>query len=311
MPIWGDKKTWNMSSLMRKNVLSAAYFNELFQLRNPSEIVSEINKHVKSFEPFIPGTNHTPSSLFCLLVKLFMMGLTEGQVRFFCDNSNPFVRIAGFLYIRFLSDPQELWERFNHYTVDPQIIPADKNLTIGMFVEKILTEQDFYGLQLPRIPTTIQSIISQKCSQLTFRRERYEKNLNKTFEKDSKIVVYLDNVENGVFKHREADKAHVQVLNKDFHVNIGDIDDEYCYNDNKAIKTSNGVLADNRKEYMKKTVSYKNSLMFTIASKRPRSPSPEENLVVEKQEIKEVYNLDAPYKKKVSDSVSAEYFKLG
>ena len=198
-----------------------------------------------------------------------------------------------------------------------------------MFVEKILTEQDFYGLQLPRIPTTIQSIISQKCSQLTFRRERYEKNLNKTFEKDSKIVVYLDNVENGVFKHREADKAHVQVLNKDFHVNIGDIDDEYCYNDNKAIKTSNGVLADNRKEYMKKTVSYinkiyalrvlnsfiilgyKNSLMFTIASKRPRSPSPEENLVVEKQEIKEVYNLDAPYKKKVSDSVSAEYFKLG
>src|SRR5574343_345256 len=73
MQVWGDKNTWNISSLMRKNVLSSAYFNkELFHLRDLSEVIDQINKHVQSIEPWIKGTCNNPSSLFCILIKLFV-----------------------------------------------------------------------------------------------------------------------------------------------------------------------------------------------------------------------------------------------
>ena len=315
MPTWGDKNTWNLSALMRKNVLSSSYFNQLYQLRELSDILPEVEKHVKSSEPWIPGTCHTPTTLFCCLIKLFMMKLTEGQVRFLCDNSNPYLKVLGFLYIRFLSDPQELWDRLSNYTLSTQVFESTPGTptTIGQYVEKLLLEQDYYGLQLPRIPITIQTMINEKCLQLPLKRQRFEKNLTKEFVKDSEIVVYVDGVETGVFKHREGNKAHVQVAGKDLHVSLGDIDDQYCSRIVGEARSSS-VLAESRREYMKAPQSYKNALMFQVAQKRPRSPSSEKEekipQPVQSRKV-EVHSLDEPYKRKCNDSQGPEYLKLG
>jgi PRP38 family len=312
MPIWGDKKTWNISALMRKNVLSSIYFNELYPMRELSEVINEILKHAKSIEPWIPGTCYTPSSLFCCLIKLFMMKLTEGQIRYMIDHKSCYVRVAGFLYLRFLSNPQELWDRFNYYTIDSQVIDGTKSMTIGQFLKKILTEQDYYGLQLPRIPMSIQTIINAKCAQILSRRERFEKNCAKVFEKDSQVIVYLDEVQSGVFKHRDGDKVHVQVNGKDLHVSLGDIDDHYTYDNALNEPNSINILADSRKEYMKKPVSYKDALMFQISSKRPRSPSPEFATVPQALAPQtDLYSIDTPYKKQFLHNSGPEYFKLG
>ena len=40
-----------MSGLMRKNVMSNMYFNEIYPLRELSEIIPEIEKNVNSAEP--------------------------------------------------------------------------------------------------------------------------------------------------------------------------------------------------------------------------------------------------------------------
>jgi hypothetical protein len=315
MPTWGDKSSWNISSLMRKNVFSSSYFNNTLQpLTILSELVDEINTHVHSIEPWIQNTCYTPSSLFCILIKLFIIKLTEGQLRFMSEHINTYVRVAGFLYIRFLADPQEYWERFNHYTVDPSLIDEENrlSLTVGGFVEKILTEQDYFGLLLPRIPAGIQNLINKKCAQLKARRIRWEKNQQKTYEKDQNVLVYIEDVVKGVFKFRDGNKAHVQVDGKDLHVNIEDIDDTYSFCV-EEIKGENRALAENKREYMKKSVGYKTALIFSIPKKRSRSPSPVEKEVDlgKKQPKLELCSLGESDAKKNIEKPSTEYFKIG
>lgn len=316
MPIWGDKNTWNISALMRKNVMNSGYFNELFPLRDLGDIVFEVQKHVKSIEPWIAGTCHTPTTLFCCLIKLFIMKLTEGQLRYLCDHQNPYTNVLGFLYIRFLSDPQELWDRFNYYTLKTTEFESTPGniITISQYIEKILTEQDYFGLQLPRIPGAVNEKILKKCAQLAARKERFQRNLHREFIKDSKVFVYLDDVEEGIFKHKEGTKAHIQVNGVDVHVSLGDIDDKYSFGE-VANKPAVTVFAESRKEYMKPAVSYKNALMFQISEKRPHSPSPEilENFAktIEKPSETQEYSLEAPYKKKCPDVLGPEYLKLG
>ena len=245
-----------------------------------------------------------------------MLKLTEGQVRFICNHTNPYTKVIGFLYIRFLCDPQELWDRLNDYTANTQTfeIKPGTSISIGQFVEKLLIDQDFYGLQLPRIPVSIQTILNKKCSQLAGRRQRLIKNIDKEFENNSNIFVYLDDIKPGVFKHKDGNKVHVQVEGKDLHLSIGDIDDQYsCIS--VISKPSLSYVTDSRKEYMKKALSYKDALMYQIPSKRPRSPSPEViNITTEHEPEKsktELYSLEAPSNKKYSDNAGPDYLKLG
>jgi pre-mRNA-splicing factor 38B len=75
-------------------------------------------------DPWVVGANGVPSSFFCCLYKLILMRLTEKQVymmvrpdmlyqngEFIQARNNPYVRAAGFIYIRLLSPPEQLWER--------------------------------------------------------------------------------------------------------------------------------------------------------------------------------------------------------
>lgn len=312
--VWGDKNTWNISSLMRKNVFLSSYFNnELFHMKDLREIIPEMNKHIKSFEPWIPGTCNTPTSLFCILIKLFMLKLTEGQLRFLMDNENPFIKVTAFLYIRFICDPSELWDRYSNYTVDPTIIdPSSNPMSISEFIEKILSDQNYYNLQLPRIPNHILALINSKIAQLPIRRQRFEKNNEKVYEKDQKIYVFLESPTIGIFKHRDGNKAHVQVDGKDHHVSIADVDDKLTC-ESLIYKEENNVLTSDKKLYVKRSLSYKNALMFQVPHKRERSPSPEEKTIeVAKKEAKtEVYSLETKNNSKVDDSLGTEYFKLG
>lgn len=310
MPVWGDKNTWNISSLMRKNVFASAYFNkELFNLRDLSAVLDEIKKHVQSIEPWIKGSCNIPSTFFCVLIKLFILKLTEGQLRFMLDSPNPYIKSAGILYIRFLSDPAELWDRLKDLTLCSDIIP-ENNITISDLISQVLSSQDFYSLQLPRIPAKIQLLINKKISEIPQRNARFAQNLHKSFEKDSTVFLYLDDPVPVTFKARDGQKVHVQHNGKDLHVHISEVDDIYISPQTLQLPSTK-ILADTKSEYTKKSSSYGDSLIFKIPEKRQRSPSPPPQAHLPLHPKPELLKVSIISKHNSTLDDQSEYIKLG
>lgn len=311
MPIWGDKNTWNISSLMRKNVFASAYFNkELFNLRDLTSVLEEVKKHAQSIEPWIKGSCNTPSTLFCILIKLFILKLTEGQLRFVLDSANPFIKIVGILYIRFLAEPSELWDRLKDLTLCSDPIPGH-SLSISDLINQVLSAQDYYSLQLPRIPVKIQSLLNKKLSEIPQRNTRFLTNLQKSFEKDSTVYLYSDDPVPVIFKAKDGHKVHIQLNGKDLHVHLSEIDDTYFSPQALSLSTPK-VFAENRSEYSKRNISYTENLIFKVPAIRPRSRSrsnsPKPVVQKPKPELQKV-SISSSLQSSLDDP--SEYFKLG
>lgn len=76
---------------------------------------------------------------------------------------SPYIRCIGFLYLRYVSDPSRLWDWVSPYLYDKepvQIVTSSKRqqeeMTVGGFVRSILTELDYMGTRLPRLPVSIE-----------------------------------------------------------------------------------------------------------------------------------------------------------
>lgn len=77
--------------------------------------------NVKYAEPWTVGTNGMPSTLFCCLYRLMVLQLSEGQVKQLMNNEDSvYLRCTGFLYVRYLCDPKELWNWLSPYLLDEQ-----------------------------------------------------------------------------------------------------------------------------------------------------------------------------------------------
>jgi pre-mRNA-splicing factor 38B len=170
MDIFGNKECMNLPQIIYKNILSSAYFKGLKSKNRYHEVVDEIFYHVKFGSPY---TGEHVSSLFCLLFKLFTLKLTENQLNGLLNHvDSPFIRIAGFLYIRFATNPKHflsffegLFDNFtSEYLDDPEEVEIEKGvtITIGKFCRSLLAEERYMGLLLPRIPVVIKKDIDQK-----------------------------------------------------------------------------------------------------------------------------------------------------
>ena len=90
-------------------------------------------------------------------------GLTEYR-------ANSYVRACGYLYIRYVCDPNFLWAWMKRYILDDEgermflilmkieinpSIDHSKVITIGEYVENLLIDHNYYNTRLPRIPMQI------------------------------------------------------------------------------------------------------------------------------------------------------------
>lgn len=124
----GDHMTANMSDLLRNNIMKSTYFKHLLQECGTFQsVIKEIIENVQNAEPWVLGANGVPSSLFCCLYRIILLRPSEKQVfqlvrpdqilnpnsetEFIPSVNNPFVRVTGFLLIRYLCPPDELWGR--------------------------------------------------------------------------------------------------------------------------------------------------------------------------------------------------------
>jgi len=104
---------------------------------------------------------------------------------------SPYIRVIGFLYLRYAADPTILFEWFQPYLYDEEVVRIEVNVkkgetTIGKFVRGLLTSQEYYGTRLPRLPAVVEREITTKLGEAAKIEERALEHL-----KDSKMMEYF------------------------------------------------------------------------------------------------------------------------
>ena len=287
IPIHGDKHSFNLSTLIRKNMYASRYFNDLMNLSSFNEVIAELETHCKYVEPWTIGTTNSPSTLFCCLYRIFHFKVSEGQMKFMLEHANVYVRCLGAMYLRIVGDPAELWPRLKAYLTDTQTVSVSMNVTIsfGEYVEQLLSEQSYYGVQLPRIPVLCQRELAKLCLSIPARRQRFAQLTATSLPKDTRLVVYLDDgsVVNGLLKHIQGRKVQVTLDSGEImHVGL----DEVSLSGNVVMQSDldslvkqrevDRSLSDSRSDYSRRPQSYKSalSLPLVVGTKRTRSRSP-------------------------------------
>ncbi|CAH0517384.1 unnamed protein product [Peronospora belbahrii] len=185
LSIYGNQTTYNLNTLLHQNILQSAYFHELYKFRTYHEVVDEIYYRVDHAEPWSPGTARIPSSCFCLLHKFFLMRLTVKQMQgLLRHKDSPYIRVIGFLYLRFTCDPEELWTWFEPYLEDLEEFNASANpsikTTIGEWLVKLLEENNYFGTILPQCSGVLRRDVSHCSAELLLfsrKKERAKENL--------------------------------------------------------------------------------------------------------------------------------------
>jgi pre-mRNA-splicing factor 38B len=182
LPMYGNTTNFNINNLLFNNIMENEYFRALYQLRTYHEVIDEIYRSVDHVEPWQTGTARFPSSAFCLLVKFMLMKLTLKQMKGLLGTSDcPNVRAIGFLYLRYTCPPAELYKWYEPYLEDTEEFApgADKSvtMTIGEYCTRLLTDMQYYGTTLPRIPVPIERKIKVLLLLLEEKKKRRKSNL--------------------------------------------------------------------------------------------------------------------------------------
>eukprot|EP00551_Chaetoceros_affinis_P006371 CAMPEP_0203683246 /NCGR_PEP_ID=MMETSP0090-20130426/47421_1 /ASSEMBLY_ACC=CAM_ASM_001088 /TAXON_ID=426623 /ORGANISM="Chaetoceros affinis, Strain CCMP159" /LENGTH=393 /DNA_ID=CAMNT_0050552381 /DNA_START=551 /DNA_END=1732 /DNA_ORIENTATION=+ len=135
------------------------------------QMLEEIYYEVKSLEPWSNESTKTPSTAFCLLLRLLTMRCTTKQMEQMLEHvDSPYIRCIGFLYLRYASDPKDLWDWVMPYLYDEEPVKIvdrhqGKEETVGDFVRSLLHDLDYYGTRLPRLPLGIEREMKVKLLQ--------------------------------------------------------------------------------------------------------------------------------------------------
>ncbi|KAI7869951.1 PRP38 family-domain-containing protein [Spinellus fusiger] len=175
---WGNESTMNLNAIIYQNILASPYFKSLYEKKTFHEIVDEIYNEVYNLSPFLKGTN--PSTAYCCLYKLWTLRLTVKQIENLIDHvDSPYIRAVGFLYLRYVCLPAQLWDWFQYYLEDEEEIdltsgPKPQKSTIGKLIRMLIVEQKFQGTMLPRIPVPIARDLAQKLEEHDRETRQYE-----------------------------------------------------------------------------------------------------------------------------------------
>ncbi|KAG0319853.1 hypothetical protein BG000_003773 [Podila horticola] len=155
----GNATTMNLNSVIYQNIVESPYLRTLGDMSTFQEIVAEAQRNVKSMEPFLKGT--TPSTAWVLMYKFWTLPLTVRQLENLIEHPHSvFLRGIGFLYLRYVCKPDQLWDWLGPFLEDDQEITLQGGVkpvhsTIGKMCYMLLNDQKFLGQILPRIPVLV------------------------------------------------------------------------------------------------------------------------------------------------------------
>ena len=173
LPLVGPDDSFNLNPMLLRNISTNPYFQKCYQnLKDWNALVDEIYYEVKHMEPFAPGASRgvrSPSTAFCLLVRLFTLRCTEKQMGLMLSHKDsPYIRCIGFLYLRYAVAPTRIWNFFEPYLYDTEPLQVCANTarpqaTVGEYVRSLLSaDRDYHGTLLPRLPVQIERDFVEK-----------------------------------------------------------------------------------------------------------------------------------------------------
>lgn len=163
MVLHGNQETFNLNPLLANCILNHEYSRVLWEM-GPSfdKLVAEARTKVTHVEPWQRGTSRTPSTAFCIVMRLFQLNLHEGHVRALLDQRDaPWVRGVGFLYLRYVCPPADLWKWCEDVLLDDGAAPVEPrgDVSLSQWLRGLLTDQKYFGTILPRIPLKIERML--------------------------------------------------------------------------------------------------------------------------------------------------------
>lgn len=81
---------------------------------------------------------------------------------------SPYIRCLGLLYLRYAADPGSLWSWFAPYLHDEeavQVRQGQAETTLGQYARSLLTELEYHGTRLPRLPLAVERHFKVKLLQ--------------------------------------------------------------------------------------------------------------------------------------------------
>jgi len=175
-----NNKTFGFPPLLQSHIVECTHFKTLMELEQVEELTDEIHNYVDTVEPYNQNSASVPSALFCCVYRLLTMGLDGQRLRRLIENEeSPFVRCAGFLFIRFGLAPDQLWPWLGEYVVDDEELRPSKDAdrtTIGEYVEALLTQERYYSTILTRLPMSVKRHLEVRLAQVPQFRKRAQAN---------------------------------------------------------------------------------------------------------------------------------------
>merc|ERR1719440_1493118 len=108
-----SKASFNCSPMLKDQILKASYFKSLLNISSTEALIEEIMNYADGIDVYQAGSATSPSIFFCCAYRVFTLEPNEDELLTLLDHlSSALVRCVGFIYMRFCSKPDRLWDMF-------------------------------------------------------------------------------------------------------------------------------------------------------------------------------------------------------
>lgn len=177
------KQIFNCSPMLKEQVLKSSYYKSLINITNLEDLAQEIQQYAADTMDVYRNPME-PSCFMCCVYRLFTLVHTEEELRrTIMDNpGSTLVRCVGFLFIRYVVPPEQLWEKLEEFVLDDaQLVIKTEGgreamTTIGEYIESLLLKEKYYNTPLPRVPAAVRRKLEERLAPLPQYRKRTRAN---------------------------------------------------------------------------------------------------------------------------------------
>uniref|UniRef100_A0A7S3U5X5 Pre-mRNA-splicing factor 38 n=1 Tax=Strombidinopsis acuminata TaxID=141414 RepID=A0A7S3U5X5_9SPIT len=176
-----NPKSYGFSGLLQTHVVECAHFKSLLTLETFEQLVDETYQFANSVEPYMANSGTLPSALFCCLYRFFTLSLDSRQLQRLIDSQeSPYIRCAGFLYVRYGLPHDQLLPWLGEYVLDDEDFKpspdSEWKTTIGEYVEGLIAQDKYFNTVLPRLPMVTRRHVEERLAPLSQNRKRMQAN---------------------------------------------------------------------------------------------------------------------------------------
>jgi pre-mRNA-splicing factor 38B len=187
--------------MLKEQISNSSYFKRLLDMKAVAELVHMIVQDVDTIDVYNPGSKISPSCFMCHVYRLSVLSNIDNELDLVIDNrKSAVVRAVGFVFLRFVTPPLELWDIFEEYLLDDMELTYNQdgreiNTTVGEFVETLMTQDKYFDSPLPRLPVKVKQLVEEKVAPMLQHRKRMQANrtsLTSENAEDMSVEVCMD-----------------------------------------------------------------------------------------------------------------------